>query len=212
MEFKEIKNIWKNSFETESLNEAQIREKVKINSKSNIILNKILNNYKYGIIALLFIYIVGIILLFVFVKTNIALLLFVVASFFTVLALLTAYKSINKIKKTIHSDDNVITTLNKTISIMEKSLRFGMGNLYKFLIIPMALILGMTIGIFISSGDNGFISTIQSLETSSIIKMIAVLIGGSIISIMLSQFMMKRMYKNNLEELKKCLNAFEEIN
>ena len=212
MEFKEIKNIWKNSFETESLNEAQIREKVKINSKSNIILNKILNNYKYGIIALLFIYIVGIILLFVFVKTNIALLLFVVASFFTVLALLTAYKSINKIKKTIHSDDNVITTLNKTISIMEKSLRLGMGNLYKFLIIPMALILGMTIGIFISSGDNGFISTIQSLETSSIIKMIAVLIGGSIISIMLSQFMMKRMYKNNLEELKKCLNAFEEIN
>ena len=212
MDFNEIKNIWKNSFETDSLSESQIESQIKINCKSNIVLNKIMTNYKYGIIGLSLLYLITVFFLFIFLKVDIAFLLFILLSLFSVLSILIATTNLNKIKATVNSDDNVITTLNKTIFVMEKSLRFGMGNLYKYLIIPFALILGMAIGIYISSGEKGFVNTIVNLETRSIVKMILVLIGGSTISIILSQFIMKRMYKNNLDELKKCLHALEDIN
>jgi len=89
-------------------------------------------------------------------------------------------------------------------------LKFGMGNLYKFVLIPLALVFGIAIGILSVSGWAEFWPTIQSLENKSLIKIILVIVLGSAITIPYSQYMMNRMYKQHVDELKKCLKEFDE--
>jgi hypothetical protein len=210
MDFNHLKANWQNSFKQESLSREQISAKLRIKGQSDIILKKIMNNYKFSLFALVIMYLFIIAGLFIFLKTNIVYLLAVLFTILLVVAATYSYKSLRQIKQASTSDDDVKTALTKTILILEKSLRFGMGNLYKYLAIPLALIFGIVIGIFIGAGEKSVIETIYNLENKSIIKIILVIVIGTGITIPFSQFMMNRMYKQHLDELKKCREELEE--
>jgi uncharacterized membrane protein len=108
------------------------------------------------------------------------------------------------------TDEQLKPALEITIKEVRRNLKFGMGNLYKFVLIPLALILGIAIGIYIGSGDAGFWETVQSLQKKSILKIVLVVVAGSAITIPFSQFTMTRMYKQHVDELKRCLKEFDE--
>ncbi|MDZ7743015.1 MAG: hypothetical protein U5Q03_15085 [Bacteroidota bacterium] len=210
MDFNQLKANWQNSFKQEGLTSEQILAKLKIKGQSDIILKKIMNNYRFSLIALTIIYLFIVAGLFIFIKTNIAYLIAVLITILFGVAVSYWYKSLSQIKQTITSDDDIKTALRKTILIMEKSLRFGMGNTYKYLLIPLALIFGIVIGIFIGAGEKSVIETIYNLENKSIIKIILIIVIGTGITIPFSQFMMNRMYMQHLNELKKCREELEE--
>lgn len=212
MNFNQLKSTWQNSFKNEGLSSEQISAKLKIKGQSDIILKKILNNYRFSLIALAIMYLFIILGLFIFFQTNIVYLIAILITILIGIAAAYSYKSLKQIKQATTSDDDVKTALSKTILIMEKSLRFGMGNLYKYLLIPLALIFGIVIGIFIGAGEKSVIETIYNLENKSIIKIILVIVIGTGITIPFSQFMMSRMYKQHLDELKKCREELEEFN
>lgn len=210
MDFNHLKANWQNSFKQESLTSEQISAKLRIKGQSDIILKKIMNNYKFSLFALVIMYLFIIAGLFIFLKTNIVYLLAVLFTILLVVAATYSNKSLRQIKQASTSDDDVKTALTKTILILEKSLRFGMGNLYKYLAIPLALIFGIVIGIFIGAGEKSVLETIYNLENKSIVKIIFVIVIGTGITIPFSQFMIKRMYKQHLDELKKCREELEE--
>ena len=210
MDFNQLKSTWQNSFKQEGLGREQISAKLKIKGQSDIILKKIMNNYTFSLIMLVIMYLLIIAGLFIFLKTNIVYLLVALVTILLGIAAIYSYKSLRQIKLAVTSDDDVRTTLTKTIIIMEKSLRFGMGSLYKYLLIPLALIFGIVIGIFIGADGKSIIETINNLENKSIIKIILVIVVGTGITIPFSQFMMNRMYKQHLDELKKCREELEE--
>jgi hypothetical protein len=119
-------------------------------------------------------------------------------------------KSYKRLREFQKYDEQLKPALEKTISVIENHLKFGMGNLYKFVLIPLALVFGIAIGILSVSGWAEFWPTIQSLENKSLIKIILVIVLGSAITIPYSQYMMNRMYKQHVDELKKCLKEFDE--
>jgi len=129
MDFNQLKSTWQNSFKQEGLSREQISAKLKIKGQSDIILKKIMNNYRFSLIALVIMYLFIIAGLVIFLKTNIVYLLAVLITILLGVAAIYSYKSLRQIKQAITSDDDVKTTLSKTILIMEKSLRFF--NLYR---------------------------------------------------------------------------------
>ncbi len=212
MDFNQLKTTWQESFKKEGLSREQISAKLKLKGKTDMILKKIMNNYRISLIALAIMYLFIIAGLSVFIQTNIVYLIALLITIFLGVAATFSYKSLRQIKQVTTSDDDVKTALTKTILIMEKSLRFGMGNLYKYLLIPLALLFGVVIGIFIGAGEESVIETIYTLENKSIIKIILIIIVGSGLTIPFSQFMMNRMYKQHLTELTKCLKELDEYN
>ncbi|MDB4581632.1 hypothetical protein N9164_00630 [Draconibacterium sp.] len=212
MDFNQLKSTWQDSFKDEGLSREQISAKLKIKGKSDIILKKIMNNYRFSLIALAIMYLFIIAGLFVFIQTNVVYLLALLITILLGVASKYSYKSLSQIKQATTADTDVKTALTKTILIMEKSLRFGMGNLYKYLLIPLSLIFGVIIGIYIGAREESVMETIYNLENKSIIKIILVIVGGSGLTIPFSQFMMNRMYKQHLDELNICLNELDELN
>jgi hypothetical protein len=210
MNFNQLKSTWQNSFKNEGLSREQISSKLRIKGQSDIILKKIMNNYRFSLIALAIMYLFIVAGLFIFSQKNMSYLIAVLITILFGVAVYYWNKSLRQIKQTITSDDDVKTALTKTILIMEKSLSFGMGNLYKYLLIPLALIFGIVIGIFIGAGEKSVIETIYNLENKSIIKIFLIIVIGTGITIPFSQFMMNRMYKQHLDELKKCREELEE--
>lgn len=210
MNFNQLKSTWQNSFKNEGLSREQISSKLRIKGQSDIILKKIMNNYRLSLIALAIMYLFIVAGLFIFSQTNMSYLIAVLITILFGVAVSYWHKSLRQIKQTITSDDDVKTSLAKNILILEKSVRFGMGNLYKYLLIPLALIFGIVIGIFIGAGEKSVIETIYNLENKSIIKIFLIIVIGTGITIPFSQFMMNRLYKQHLDELKKCREELEE--
>jgi hypothetical protein len=212
MDFNEIKDTWKNSYENKRLNKKQIEARLSINARSNTILAIITRNHIFGMLALIAVYSVAVLLLFIYVNSTLFYILLFTITLLMGIAFYVSFKNYKTIKYSIRTDENIRLRLEKTIKIMEKSLRFGMGNFYKYILIPISLIIGVTIGILIASGDKTFLETIYQLETKSIIKISFVIVLGSIITIIFSQFTMKNMYKDHYESLKICLQDLEEEN
>lgn len=211
MDFNEIRNTWKDSYANKRLNKEQIEARLSLKARSNSILATITRNYIYGMAALVVVYSIAIVLLLLFIKSTLLLiLLFIALTLMNGIAFYISVRNYKTIKNSVRTDENIRPTLEKTIRIMEKSLRFGMGNFYKYLIIPFSLLVGVGIGIFIGSGDRTFMETIYQLETKSIIKIVLVIVIGSIIAIITSQFTMKKMYKEHYESLKQCLHDLDE--
>ena len=152
--------------------------------------------------------------LFWFIKSSAVFIFFVLVTLLLGGGIYFAWISYKKINKTIFASERLKPTLIKTINDVEMFMNFGRSSYVKFLIIPFSILLGMFIGLYIgshfSSGAQDIIKTILTLERSSIIKIVLVLIVGGGVTILYSQFMLKRMYKQHLDELKRCLNEFEE--
>jgi hypothetical protein len=211
MNFEKIKCQWESSFkQEEQLNSDQLKAMLKIRESSNTALQKLIRNHIVGLIINALTYLILVIGLFVFIQAPAS---YIWMAFVTVLMAVVFFfsgRSYNRIRKVQVADEQLKPALEITINEATRNLKFGMGNLYKFVLIPLALILGITIGIYIASGDAGFWETVQSLERKSIIKIILVIVVGSAITIPFSQLTMKRMYKQHVDELKRCLKEFDE--
>jgi len=211
MDFERIKNQWESSFkQKERLNNDQLMAMLKIKESSNTALNKLVRNHQSGLIisSAMFVTIITGILMFIEPPAS-----FIWIGTITILMATVFYfsgRSFNRLRKIEISDEQLKPALKKTIREVSRNIKFGMGNLYKFVLIPLALILGITIGIYIASGNANFWETVQSLENKSIVKIILVVVLGSAFTIPFSQFTMKRMYKQHLDELKRCLKEFED--
>jgi len=215
MDFNEIQNTWKNSFRRKkSLDREQIETLLKIRKNSNSALNKIKKSYKIELIVGSIMYIIIVFGLFWFIKSSAVYIFLLLITLLLGGGIYFAWKSYKKINKTIFDSEGLKPSLIKTITDIEKFINFGKSNFVKYLIIPFAILLGMFIGIFIASqftSDNKeFMEMILTLERRSIVKMIFVLIITSAGTIVYSQFMLKRMYKQHLDELNQCLKEFEE--
>lgn len=211
MDFEEIKYQWGSSFKGEELlDKEQLRTLLKIRESSNTALKKLVRNQRLGLLISTFIYLILISGIYIFIESSSSIILI---GIFTLLMAVVYYfsgKSYNRIRTVNISDEQLKPALEKTIKEVERNLKFGKGNLYKYVLIPLALITGIGIGILSVSGYAEFWQTIQSLGNRSIIKIILVVVVGSAITIPYSQYMTNRMYKQHVDELKKCLKEFDE--
>lgn len=211
MNFEKIKNQWESSFKEKELVDAkQLSALLKIKKSSKTALNKLVRNHQAGLIISAVMFVIIIAGIISFIDSPASYIWIGAISILIVSVFYFSGRSYSRIRKIQMSDEPLKPALEKTIKEVSRNLKFGMGNLYKFILIPLALVLGIAIGIFIASGDVGFWQTVQSLENTSIIKIILVITAGSGITIPYSQFVMKRMYKQHVDELKRCLNEFED--
>jgi len=210
MEFKDIKNTWKDSFiENELLNKDEIKARLKIKGKSNTALNKVKRNYKIelilgGIMSVYFI---------VWISFNLSdkykfILIALSIIFFGTLISFT-WRNFQKIRKTVLSNEQLKPALNKTIKDIERYVNFNKSNFTKFLLLPFAIVFGMFIGLFMGLGEKE-ISEIFLILEGDIVKMVLIMVVLSSVFIPISQYFNKKMYKQHLDELKQCLEEFED--
>ena len=211
MDFNEIKNTWKDSFnENERLNSSQIETMLKLKRKSNTAIEKIKRSFKLELITGTLMYLFIISALFYLVKTPEVLVFFIIITLLIGTSLYFYYRNYKKIKHVVYAENTLRQTLIKTINDIEKFVNIGKGNLLKFIMIPLATITGMIIGLFIGTGENNIIEIFSTLKTKSIVKMGLLLIIFSGLLIPFSKYWFKRKFKKHYDELKKCLNEFEE--
>lgn len=211
MDFKDIKNTWKDSFNNDDLlNKDEIEAKLKIKSKSNTALNKVKRNYKIELVL-------GVVLSVCFIvwmslnlsnKYNFIFLVLTILFFGTLISF--TWRNFQKIRRTVLSNEQLKPALKKTIKDIEKYVNFNKSNFTKFLLLPFAIIFGMFIGLFIGIGEKEISEVFLILE-SGIIKVLLLVIILSAVFIPISQYFNRRMYKQHLDELKQCLEDFEEI-
>lgn len=211
MDFDKIKNHWESSFNhKEQLSKQQLAALLRIKESSNTALDKLIRNHRFGLMLTLAMYVVMFAGLVLYVEMPAFWGWLLVITLLMASVFFFSARSYLRLKKVSFTDNQLQPALEKTISEVERNLRFGMGNLYKYVLIPLALIIGICIGIYIGAGDNGFWETVHALEQKSIIKIILVIVIGSAVTVPYSQFVMKRMYKTHVDELKQCLKEFEE--
>lgn len=212
MEFDDIKNAWKNSFkEEELLNKDEIESRLTIKSKSNTALNKVKRNFKFEIItsSLLTIFVLN------WLYRNITsehkyLIIFLSFIFFGALIFFAGYNYF-KVKNTVISTDQLKPALKDTIRDIERYVNFNKSNFTKFILLPFAILFGMFLGLNMGAEDKEIGEILALLENDVIIKMIVVFVVASVGMIPISQYFNKKMYKQHLDELKNCLNEFEQI-
>jgi hypothetical protein len=211
MDFNDIKNVWKNSFEDEGhLNKEEIEAKLKIKSKSNTALNKVKRNYLFELIGggSIFLYF----MLWLNINlTNYKIIIILSCLLFFGLLISFSWRNYNRIRKTVISQDQLKPALKQTIRDIERYVNFNKSSFTKFILLPFAIIFGLGLGLFIGAGEKEISEILSLLENNEITKMIIVFVVGLGITIPLSQYLNKKMYKQHLDELKKCLNDFEEI-
>lgn len=209
MDFKEIKNVWKDSVKDEKLlNKEEIEAKLKIKGKSNTALNKVKRNYKIelysgGILAILFI-----LWMYINLSNEYRLILLLITILFFGILFSFTWRNFRKVRKTVISSEQLKPALIKTIKDIERYVNFNKSNFSKFLLLPFAICFGMVIGLFMNSEDKGISEIFDSAE---IIKLVVTLVIVSAVFIPVSQYFNKKMYKQHLDELKQCLKDFEEI-
>ncbi|MDA3952734.1 MAG: hypothetical protein PF485_03740 [Bacteroidales bacterium] len=208
MDFKDIKNAWKDSFEDEELlNKEDIEAKLRIKSKSNTALNKVKRNYKIelifgGILSLLFL-----LTMYFNLRSQYRLLLMFFTILFFGILLSFTWRNFRRIRKTVITNENLKSALIKTIKDIERYVNFNKSNIVKYLLMPFAICFGMTIGLFMGADEQN-LSEIFTKHV--IIKLSIVLVVLSIVFIPIAQYFNKKMYKQHLDELKQCLKDFEE--
>ncbi len=211
MDFNDIKNVWKNSFEDEGhLNKEEIEAKLKIKSKSNTALNKVKRNYLFELIGggSIFIYF----MLWLQINlTNYKIIIIPFCLLFFGLLISFSWRNYNRIRKTVISPDQLKPALQQTIKDIERYVNFNKSSFTKFILLPFAIIFGLGLGLFIGAGEKEVSEIILLLENNEITKIIIVFVVGLGIAIPLSQYLNKKMYKQHLDELKQCLKDFEEI-
>lgn len=209
MDFKEIKNTWKNSAQSDQhLDKHDIEARLKIKSDSNTALNKVKRNYKIelyvsSILAILF-------MAWIYIsipKDYKYLLILATIIFFGVLISFT-WRNYKRIKHTVISSNQLKSALEQTILDVKRYVDFNRSNFTKYLLMPFAISFGMIIGLLIGAGNEPLKNIFTSNE---ILKLFVALVIMSGVFIPFSQFMTKKMYKQHLDELKQCLKEFQEI-
>lgn len=213
MEFDEIKNTWKDSFnKNEKLNSDQVEARLRLRSRSNTAIRKIKNSFKMELIAGAIMYIFIISALFYFIGSPEVLLFFIIITLLMGAPYYLYFKNYQKIKHVGYAENTLRQALFDTTNDIEKFVNIGAGSPLKIVMIPLASITGMIIGLFIGTGENDFIEILYSLEKKSIIKMIVVLVVTSGVLIPFSRLRFKQKFKQHYNELKRNLDELNEAN
>lgn len=209
MDFNDIKKTWKNSFnKNEVLDKSKIEAQLKVKSKSNTALNKVKRNYIIDLGAGLILMIL--ILFWMFYKIDSDFKYYLISFsvlFFGLILYWTVYNFL-KIKDTSISTDQLKPALKQTIKDIERYVNFNKSTFAKYLLMPFSIGLGMLISVF---DDAGNLPIYEILSTKELIRMGIFLIVASAIFITISQYYNKKMYKQHLDELKKCLDEFDDL-
>ena len=212
MDFKDLKNTWKDSFKDEELlNKKEIEAKLKIKGKSNTALNKVKRNYLFELILSGSLSVFVIIWLHLNIHSSGKYFIILIAFLFFGILFSFALYNYCKVKNIVISTDQLKPALKDTIRNIERYVNFNKSNFTKFILLPFAILFGMFLGLQIGSGETGFIETLSSISNTSLIKMLIVFVVGSIIMVPISQYLNKKMYKRHLDDLKDCLKEFESI-
>jgi len=211
MDFNEIKNIWRDSFkEKEILNQMQIKDMLRIKSRSNTALAKIKSSFRLELIAGSIIYLFIIASIFVLINMPQSIVFFVIVSLLMGIPLFFYYQTYKKIRHSIYTEENLKQSLRNTTNDIERFVLLGKNNYFKYTLIPLAIITGMFMGLYIGTGENDIIEILKSLKTRSIVKMIILLGAYTGIMIPFSIYWFKKKFKRHYIELMKCLNELEE--
>jgi hypothetical protein len=211
MDFNEIKNIWNSSFsEKEKLSSREIEDMLKLKSRSNTAIEKIKKSFRFELIAGFLMYLFIVIGLFSLMQLPEVLVFFALVTIIMGLPLYFFNKNYRRIKHVTYSVSTLKQTLKKTVNDIEEFVNIGKGTWLKLIMIPSATIIGMFMGLFISTGENNIIEIFNSLETRSIIKMIVLLLIFAGTMIPLSKYYFKKRFKQHFIELKNCLEELDE--
>lgn len=209
MDFNDIKKTWKNSFnKNEVLDKSKIEAQLKVKSKSNTALNKVKRNYIIELVTGLILTILILYWIFYKIDSDFKYYLFLFTSLFSGLVLYWTTYNFLKIKNTSISANQLKPALSQTIKDIERYVSFNKSTFAKYLLLPISIGLGMLIGILDSAKN---MSIAEILTTKELIKMGITLVILSALFIPLSQYYNKKMYKQHLDELKKCLTEFDDI-
>lgn len=209
MDFNDIKRTWKNTIQSDQhLNKHDIEARLKIKSDSNTALNKVKRNYKIELYVSSILAILFMAWIYMSIPKNYKyLLILATVIFFGVLISFTR-RNYKRIKHTVISSDQLKSALVQTIHDIEKYVDFNRSNFTKYLLMPFAISFGMIIGLLIGAGDE----PLRNIFTlNEVIKLAIALVIMSGIFIPFSQYLTKKMYKQHLDELKQCLQEFQEI-
>ncbi|MCB2197164.1 MAG: hypothetical protein KQH79_14990 [Bacteroidetes bacterium] len=209
MDFNDIKRTWKNTIQSDQhLNKHDIETRLKIKSDSNTALNKVKRNYKIELYVSSILAILFMAWIYMSIPKNYKyLLILATVIFFGVLISFTR-RNYKRIKHTVISSDQLKSALVQTIHDIEKYVDFNRSNFTKYLLMPFAISFGMIIGLLIGAGDEPLRNIFALNE---VIKLAIALVIMSGIFIPFSQYLTKKMYKQHLDELKQCLQEFQEI-
>lgn len=211
MDFNEIKNTWKDSFsEKERLSSREIEDMLKLKRRSNTAIEKIKKSFRVELIGGFFMYLLIMAGLLILMKMPEVLIFFALVTIIMGLPLYFFNKNYRRIKHVTFSESTLKQTLLKTTGDIEEFVNIGKGTWLKFIMIPSATIIGMFMGLFISTGENNIIEIFNSLETRSIIKMIVLLLIFTGTMIPISKYWFKKKFKQHFIELKNCLKELEE--
>lgn len=210
MDFKEIQNTWKDSFKRDWLSPSQFEAMLRIRSRSNTALKKLKTNFKFELITGSLMYLFIVISTFMLVQFPSSLIFFFIVSLLLGGPLLFYYHTYTKIRHTIYVDGTLKESLEKTTNDIEKFIRIGQGNILRFIMIPLAIITGMIIGLFIGTGSTDLVEIFHQLESRSIVKMAVLLTAFTAVLIPFSRYWYRKKFKQHFEELKNCLKEFEE--
>lgn len=210
MDFNEIKNIWNDSFKArEQLSSEQIEAMLRLKNRSNTALTKLRRSFRIELIfggIMYLIIIAGIVFL---IDIPESLVFLVLTTLLMGVSYMYYLKTFQKIRTTVYIENTLKQSLEKTLEDVERFVWFGKNNALKFIMIPMATILGMAMGLYVVH-DGNIIDILLSLPEKSLIKMISLLVISVVVLVPLSRYQFDRRFKKHVEELKNCLKEFED--
>ncbi len=212
MDFDDIKKTWKNSFkDNELLDKQDIEARLNIKGKSNTALNKVKRNYKIEVYSSVLLTIFVLFWLYTNIDTNQKYLVMALSLVFFGILIAFAIYNYLKVKNTVISTDQLKPALKQTINDIERYVKFNKSNFTKYILFPFTILFGMFLGLSLAAEKERVIDLLYSLENLTIIKLSIAFVVFSVAVVPISQYINKKMYKQHLDELKKCLEEFEQI-
>ncbi|MFO7843395.1 MAG: hypothetical protein R6V16_06250 [Bacteroidales bacterium] len=212
MDFNDIKNTWKKSFNNDkTLDKSDIELILRIKTESNTALKKVKRNYKVELIICSITSILVIAWFLGFTSGKVLLLITGLNILFFSFLILFCWNNYRKIKNRVISTDKLKPALIKTIKDIERYVNFNKSNFTRYILLPFSAIYGMSIGFLSRIDDLSWNEVLTHLNNKVFISSIITLFVVCIIFIPFSQYLNKKMYKQHLDELKRCLNEFNEF-
>ncbi|MEE4198669.1 MAG: hypothetical protein V2I54_13605 [Bacteroidales bacterium] len=212
MDFKEIKDTWKKSFENDKLlDKREIELRLKIKGESNTALRKIKKSYKSELVICGGLGLFVVFWFFLFSSGSVMIFINGLNILFFGSLFLFCWNNYRKIKNTFISTDKLKPALRKTIDHVEWYVDFNRSNFTRYILLPFAALYGMSMGYLSNMEVLSWEEILNHLNNLTLISSLVIIFLVSLIAIPFSQYLSRKMYKQHLDELKRCLKEFEDI-
>ena len=214
MDINDLKQTWKDSFNEQgrkSLSPEEIKEKLAIKSRSGTLISKIKRNLMIEIIIATLIMIA----LMLYISPDISgrnewltLALFMV---FFVALLLNVYIKYHQLNKIQIYDDKLSPAIQKMIEISEKYIRFNTGKVGKYIILPLGILFGLSMGFIVGAGTENLLEKLQQISSVRLALVVLWILFVYGISIPLTIWFNRKFYGQYVKELKENLEELMRI-